>query len=116
MTVEQTFAAVSSQLLAEDPKLEQGRIFNSVGLKARGKFLAFARRGEVVVKLPADRVTELVRSGAGEPFRSGGTRVMREWVTLRPTDEDTCAAFVAEARAFAVSATRGEQRRRRSPG
>jgi hypothetical protein len=58
-----------------------------------------------VVKLPAGRVQELIGTGAGEPFVSGGRRVMREWVTLRPADEAACAAYVAEARAFGADVT-----------
>lgn len=99
--VEQLFSAVAERLLREDAAVDQGRMLRSTGLRAGGKFFAFARDDELVVKVPADRVDELVASGAGEPFFSGGRR-MREWVCLRPADEQTCAAHVGEARRFAT--------------
>ena len=80
-------------------------MFGSVGLRTAGKFFAFVVEGELVVKLPAERVSELVASGAGGPFGSGG-RVMREWVSLTPADEAACAAFVVEARDFVAALTR----------
>ncbi|HET7043957.1 MAG TPA: hypothetical protein VFI37_03830 [Gaiellaceae bacterium] len=102
MTVEESFERVADRLAAGDEALERGRIFRSSGLRTRGHFFAFARRGELVVKLPADRVAALVESGEGAPFRSG-TRVMREWVVLLPADDDACAGYVGEARRFADS-------------
>jgi hypothetical protein len=100
VTVEETFAAVSTRLLKEDAAVEQARIFASVGLKTGGKFFAFARRGELVVKLPEERVQELLGTREGTPFESG-RRVMREWVCLKPSTEAACRAYVVEARTFA---------------
>jgi len=99
VTVEELFGAVAARLVAENREVEQGRMLRSSGLKAGGKFFAFARDGELVVKVPAERVAELVASGTGVLFFSGGRR-MREWVCLRPPDADTCAARVDEARRF----------------
>ena len=103
MSVEELFAALSARVVAEDDAVEQGPIMRSTGLKTGGKFFAFARSGELVVKLPAARVAELVASGDGGPFVGSRDRVMREWVVLRPPDERACAAWVDEARAFAAS-------------
>jgi len=55
--------------------------------------------GELVVKLPAARVDELVEAGA-ERFDANKGRPMREWVRLRPAGEQQCEAYAAEARAF----------------
>ena len=98
MTAEARFERASSRLLAEDAALEQGRMLRSVGLKAGGRFFAFARGGELVVKLRADRVRDLVASGAGRPFESG-RRTMKEWVALSPADDADLLAYVREARA-----------------
>lgn len=100
--VEDLFDAVSRRLLEEDPDLEQGRMFTATGLKTAGKFFAMTSRGELVVKLPAERVDELVAAGRGHPFEAG-RRVMKEWVSLRPDDEATCAAYVTEARSFVAA-------------
>ena len=103
MTVEQMFADVAQRLLDEEgDSVEQGRMLRSVGLKTDGKVFAMVVDGELVVKLPADRVDELVGRGAGRPFQAG-QRVMREWVSLRPADEAACAAYVAEARSFVAA-------------
>jgi len=100
--VEELFDAVAARLVLERRDVERDRIFRSEGLRAAtGRFFAFARKGELVVKLAARRVGELVASGEGEPFFSSGRR-MREWVCLRPRDDAACAAYVEEARAFAT--------------
>jgi TfoX/Sxy family transcriptional regulator of competence genes len=99
VTTEALFGAVAGRLVSEDALLEQGRMLRSVGLKTTGKFFATAVDDELVLKLPAERVSELVASGAGRPFESGG-RVMKEWVRLRPSDEAACLAYVLEARRF----------------
>jgi len=98
-TVEELFEEVATRLVAEGA--ERGRMLRSEGLKAGGRFFAFAKGHELVVKLPATRVRELVDCGAGEPFRSGG-RVMKEWVTLRPSSSGALTHYVAEAREFVL--------------
>lgn len=103
MTVEQMFDEVAGRLLTEDAALERGRMLSSVGLKTAGKFFAMIVKGELVVKLPAERVSELVAAGAGRPLESGRGRPMKEWVCLRPTGEAACAAYVVEARGFVAA-------------
>jgi len=97
------FDEVAGRLLSEDAQVEQGRILNAVGLKTAGKFFAFVRKDELVVKLPAERVTEFVGAGTGRPFDAGRGRPMKEWVGLEPADEAACAAYVAEARGFVAA-------------
>ena len=99
--VDQCFEAVAERLLREEAGVDQGRMLRSTGLRSGGKFFAFARDGELVVKVAAERVEELVARGMGEPFFSGGRR-MREWVCVQPRDEEACAAYVDEARRFAT--------------
>lgn len=101
--VEQLFAAAAQRFVEEDAAVEQGRIFHSTGLKSEGKFFGFVARGELVVKLPAEQVDELVTSGAGLPFDAGKGRPMREWVRLRPADEAACAAHLRDARRFVAT-------------
>jgi hypothetical protein len=103
VTVQDLFDEVAQRLLAEDPEVEQGRMFRAVGLKTAGKFFAFVVKDELVVKLPAERVDELVTTGAGRRFDPGHGRLMKEWATLRPADETACAAYVVEARTFVAA-------------
>lgn len=99
-SVEGRFNAIARQLLADDAAIKRGAMLRSEGLKVDGRFFAFARDDELVVKLPAERVQELLASGRGRVFRSGG-RTMREWVTLFPRDVRSCRSYVSEALAFA---------------
>jgi TfoX/Sxy family transcriptional regulator of competence genes len=103
VTAQALFDEVSERLLAEDAAVERTRMMGSEGLKTGGKFFAMVSRGELVVKLPRERVDELVGAGAGHRFDPGHGRLMKEWVALQPADEEACAAFVAEARSFVAS-------------
>lgn len=53
----------------------------------------------LVVKLPRERVSELIAEGAGEPFAPAG-RVFAEWVMVRRRDRDRWRALLHEAVAF----------------
>jgi hypothetical protein len=94
------------QLLARDGVTE-GKMLQNLGLRSgNGKFFAFERRGELVVKLPADRVAELIASGVGSVMDRGQPgRPLKEWVCLRPVDDATAAAYMREARSFVDPAT-----------
>ena len=63
-------------------KKEPGRKFGSNGLKVNGKLFAMNVRGNLVVKLPKDRVDTLAASGVGERFEPGPGRVMKEWLAV----------------------------------
>jgi hypothetical protein len=98
MTTEEMFERVSNRMVGQKGGIQRGRMMQSEGLRTpAGRFFAFVRRGELVVKLPAARVSQLVASGEGTPFDAGKGRPMREWVCLRPADEGTLASYAAEA-------------------
>jgi len=101
--MDELFDAVARRLLAEEAGLERGRIFQSDGLKVEGRLCAFVTRGNLVVKLPADRVAELIAGGDGRPFDANRGRPMKEWVSLQPSDEAACTAYVREESAFVGS-------------
>jgi TfoX/Sxy family transcriptional regulator of competence genes len=103
VTAQALFDEVSERLLAEDAALERTRMMGSEGLKTGGKFFAMVSKGELVVKLPRERVDELVEAGAGHRFDPGHGRLMKEWVALRPADEETCTAYMTEARRFVAA-------------
>jgi Activator of Hsp90 ATPase homolog 1-like protein len=94
------------QLLSEDG-VEEGRMLHNLGLRSgNAKYFAFERKDELVVKLPADRVAELIASRAGRVMDRGQPdRPLREWVCLRPADEAAAVAFMREARSFVDPAT-----------
>jgi hypothetical protein len=103
-----TTEALFSRAAERFDGVERGRMLAAAGLKdvASGKFFAFVAREGLVVKLPADRVAQLIASGEGEVFDAGKGRPMKEWVRLAPPDEDACAGYMEEARAFVGAQTK----------
>lgn len=97
---ERVWSEVTEGLLAI-PDVASGRMLHAAGLNHRGKFFALLRRGDLVVKLPAARVDELERSGAGRRFEPGHGRVMREWAVVPAIRRDAWPALATEALAFA---------------
>jgi len=97
--VERLFDEAAASLCTEDG-VERGKIFHSQGVSVGGKFFAFVRGDEIVAKLPASRVAELVASGEGGPFDAGKGKPLREWVRFVPADSARCSELMGEARAF----------------
>ncbi|MBT2469563.1 hypothetical protein J7E97_17185 [Streptomyces sp. ISL-66] len=100
------FEMAVAALSAEFPADERGRMLRSPGIKTSGKFYAFATSADLVVKLPAARVAELVATGIGRPCEPRPGRPMREWVRVVPADDAACLAYLREARAFVAFLTR----------
>jgi len=75
------------------------------GLRIAGKIFAIRLEDEVVVKLPRERVDELVASGVGRPW-GPGRRVMKEWVALSTDAGARWPALVDEARDFVAQGLR----------
>ena len=62
--------------------IETGRMFGAKGLKISGKVFAMEVKGQLVVKLPGARASELAKSGAAKLFDPGHGRLMKEWVEV----------------------------------
>jgi hypothetical protein len=52
------------------------------GLRVRGKIFSILAHEELVVKLSADGVAELVDGGTGSRFDAGKGRSMRKWASV----------------------------------
>jgi hypothetical protein len=89
----------------EKAKGQPGRKFGSNGLKVGGKLFALFTQGTLVVKLPKDRVAELVASKVGTPFDPGHGRLMREWLTV-VSSKASWAELAKEAHRFVQSQRR----------
>jgi hypothetical protein len=91
------------------PDVAVGRALQNDVLKVSGKIFAFLKTGRLVVKLPAERVRELLAAGGGVPFTSGG-RVMKEWVCVDAppgaAGEVLWRALTSEARRYVAGAVR----------
>lgn len=95
------FWELAEPLLASG-EVEEGTIMGFPCLRtSSGGFLAMAehRTGDLIVKLAAGRVEELVAEGSGLPFAPAGRR-FREWVHVPERDEALWQALLDEGRAF----------------
>lgn len=100
MDADALFDEVAASQLGE-PGVTESQMFGAPGLKTGGKFFVTLFRGELAVKLPKERVDELVASGDGSPFEPMQGRAMKEWLALAPdAGADRWKALAAEARAF----------------
>ncbi len=95
MTVD--YDSVANRFLAE-PGVTEGQMFGLPVLKVGGKVFAGLRQGQLLVKLPAERVQALVASGKGVQFTPMEGRPMKEWALVGDDEE-----LVAEALAFVSS-------------
>jgi hypothetical protein len=73
-------------------------------LRFEGVFFASCERqsGDLIVKLPADRVEELVAVGEAARFAPNG-RVFRDWALIGDRDYARWAQLIEEALTFAAS-------------
>jgi TfoX/Sxy family transcriptional regulator of competence genes len=100
---EQLWAPIAKAHLATRG-VTAGRGFGKIeGLRISGKIFAMLAGGELVVKLPKDRVDELVDSGVAKRFDAGKGRPMKEWASIAPTASRRWKALVEEGRAFVGS-------------
>lgn len=81
--------------------VDEGTIMGFPCLRVRGEFFATShhRTGDLLVKIPAERVNALIDAGLGEPFAPAG-RPFREWVTVETRDEELWRGLLEEAYAF----------------
>ena len=81
------------------PTMKAGK-FGSAALTVDGKIFAFLSQGDLVVKLPRERVDELVGTGTGKPYDARRGKVMKEWVAIAPAESRRWSRLADEARDF----------------
>ena len=80
-----------------------GSGFGRGALRYRRKIFAMFVRGQLVVKLPAPRVDELVAGGHGERFDANKGTPMKEWFSLDPGSGLPWLPLAREALSFAIA-------------
>ena len=70
-------ATLSKDPRVDAPEVARAKGFGSKGLEVARKMFAFESKSRLVVKLPRERVDELVSSGKGERFDPGHGRLMK---------------------------------------
>ena len=89
-------------LLIAAGRAEEGVLMQSQCLRVNGEFLACPEytKGDLVVKLPADRVAELIADGTGIAF-APAKKVFKEWVQVPGRDEELWTQLLEEGITFA---------------
>lgn len=78
-------------------------MFGSTALKVKGKVFAMMVKGDLVVKLPKERVEALIGAKLGAYFDPGHGRLMKEWVAIESKAEAQWLTLAKEAEQFVVS-------------
>jgi hypothetical protein len=100
-TSEELFWDLIDELRLEDSRVEEGTIMGGRCARVAGEFLGLVgfKGSGMVVKLPRQRVSELIDQGLGEPFAPAG-KVFREWVAITEPDRRRWSKLLREAVAF----------------
>ncbi|MEJ7762689.1 MAG: TfoX/Sxy family protein [Thermomicrobiales bacterium] len=80
-----------------------GKRFGADALKVNDKIFAMLVGDRLVVKLPRQRVDDLIARGHGERFASGQGRPMKEWFSVGPSAMPDSLDLAREALAFVAS-------------
>ena len=88
--------------LLYDPAIGRATMMGYPCVRLAGQFLASYddKTRSLIVKLPRDRVRELIEDGDGDPFAPAG-KVFREWVAITTIDRNLWRSVLAESVDFA---------------
>ena len=98
----QAFEALLAEMLAAHG-VERGTMMGFPCMRINGDFFASAdhKSGDLIVKLPKERVAVLIAAGSGVPFAPAG-RTFKEWVSIPSRDAAHWRHLAEEALAFVV--------------
>jgi len=101
-TDQDVFWELMDELHAGDPRVEEGTIMGGRCARVAGEFLALVdyKGSGLVVKLPKDRVDQLITQGLGQPFAPAG-KVFKNWVSIPKRDRRAWRALLEEGITFA---------------
>ena len=94
------FWSLDDPMLASG-EVEKGTMMGFPCLRISGKFFASIERtsDDLIVKLPKERVTELINTGEAFPFAPNG-RIFKEWALISTIDETKWQTYLDEALMF----------------
>jgi hypothetical protein len=99
-TPEQIWEPIAKQQLTERDVTTGTGFGTNPGLRVSGKIFAMLVRGELVVKLPKERVDVLVDTGVARRFDAGKGRPMKEWASVAAKASRRWKGLVEEAKVF----------------
>ena len=79
---EQRFQRLAARFARRREVTEGTGFGTNPGVRVGGKVFAMLIESDLVLKLPADRVNDLIESGVAERFDPGHGRPMKEWVAI----------------------------------
>lgn len=87
---------------AERPEFEKGTMMGFPCMRRKGNFFASLEKdtGDLILKLPKERVDEMVASGEGRAFAPAG-RTFKEWVAIPAQDFERWEPLLEQAWVFA---------------
>jgi hypothetical protein len=90
-----------AQPLLETTNITKSTMMGFPCLRVNGEFFASAdhNTGDLIVKLPANQVEEMIDIGLGHPFAPAGRR-FREWILISDRDADRWTELMLMAQAF----------------
>ena len=101
MTPEDRYAELRVHFFARgEVEPQQSRGFGGSALTIHGRIFALCTRGRLVVKLPKERVDELIAANRGVRFDANKGTPMKQWLTVDPAHEGDWQALAEEALAF----------------
>lgn len=80
--------ALTAEFLVH-PGVTLERAFGRMSLMVDGRLFASAGPRGLLIKVSAERVAELLRTGQAGEFRGGAGRVLREWAVATPDSDWT---------------------------
>ena len=103
MTAEELFWDLVEPMYA-DPAVQRSTMMGLPCVRFDGRFFASLdrRTGALLVKLPSERVRQLIDAGHAQPFAPAG-RTFREWVAITVPDRRRWQGLLAEARDHAAA-------------
>ena len=98
---EALFRQLTDLLCHADARVTRSTMMGFPCLRVDDKFFACVERvsGNLIVKLPAERVNDLVRTGTGRPFAPSG-RVFKEWVACPAPARESWTDLLNEAKHY----------------
>jgi hypothetical protein len=92
------WSEVKEHFLASDEVQKQGE-----SLKIRKKMFVMLNKGRFIVKLPKERVCQLLDSGEGEPYDPGNGNIMKEWIIIPEEFKSKWIEFANEGKKFVLT-------------
>lgn len=90
--------------LLETGQAERGTMMGFPCLRVGDKFCTSLQKdtSDLIVKLPATRVLELIANGDAKPFNPNG-RTFKEWAQITTSDAEDWEVYLHEAIAFSLA-------------